>query len=130
MKKTILTLLALLASATAQAEWTAVAQNDERTDFIDRSTIRREGASVRVWSMFDFKGVPQTHQGKKHLSARQRMLINCRDETYQRQYLGLMTGRNGDGDTVIEETFKNREVKTITPESMNWWLMKEACAPQ
>ena len=59
----------LVVSGAASAEWTAVIEADEFIYYVDRTTIRRNGNFVKMWSLADFNKA-EVINGKSNLSER------------------------------------------------------------
>ena len=50
-----LTLVMMLASAPAWAEWTRVGAADDFVTYLDMDTLRKDGAMRRIWELIDLK---------------------------------------------------------------------------
>ena len=75
-----LTVLFLIATGTAHAEWTQIGVShkpgDAFTLYVDTATIQRNGNLVRIWDLQDFRE-PQTVDGQLYLSEKTQIEFDC-----------------------------------------------------
>ena len=57
MKRLLMGLLLVVTAGAASAEWTHVDDNDEFVQYVDKGSIRRNGNSVKMWGLMDYKTV-------------------------------------------------------------------------
>jgi len=67
MKKLFLTLMLVVLSSNAMAEWVEIGATDNSTLYFDSNTIRKSGNKVKMWSLSDFNSVEEV-SGDKFLS--------------------------------------------------------------
>ena len=96
MKKLLMGLLMLLVSGAAVAEWTIVDVDDELALFVDRTTIRRNGNFVKMWSLIDYKKA-KVFEGTSDLSERSQYEYDCKEERMRRLALTTFSGQMGSG---------------------------------
>ena len=101
MKKLLIILMLALASASAMAEWTPVAWNDEigLTVYADFATIRKAGNKVKMWAMYDYKTAQEIGL-YKYLSTKDLWEFHCQEEEFRVLYAIYFSGNMGNGDSV------------------------------
>jgi hypothetical protein len=67
MSKAILTMLLAVLSGNASAQWVEVGSNREQTVYAD-FTIVKEGNTVQMWDLFNFRSGQVMTLGKQYLS--------------------------------------------------------------
>ncbi len=67
MQKLLLTLMLVLISTSAMAEWVEVGSNEKFTAYADPATIQKTNNIVRMWVLIDYKTV-QTNASKPYMS--------------------------------------------------------------
>ena len=102
MKKLLIILMLALASASAMAEWTDVAGNDEvgATVYADLATIRKAGNKVKMWTMYDYK-TAQEISLYKYLSYKSQWEFDCKEEQQRNLYISYFSGNMGNGNPVF-----------------------------
>ena len=66
-------------SISVLAEWTAVEKDNVKVVYIDVTSIRRVGNTVKMWSLSDFK-VEQEVAGERFLSEKMQHAADCKEE--------------------------------------------------
>ena len=77
MCKTIFLLLLAVVSSGAAAEWVQVGANETITSYADPATIRKEGATVKMRDLCDFKTVQARPYGMPYLSQKMQREYDC-----------------------------------------------------
>jgi len=95
--KTLLLVLALLVTGSAQADWMKLGDTPDVDFYIDLSTVRKEGSLRKVWEVQDLK------QGDKSgvLSRRIRKEYDCKQERVRILYISAHSGPMLQGDSLI-----------------------------
>lgn len=92
MKKLLMGLMLLMTATAAIAEWTAVNEDDQFVDYLDRATIRRNGNFVKMWILNDYKKV-DVSGGKSNLSHRSQQEYDCKEERMRTLAITTFSGR-------------------------------------
>jgi hypothetical protein len=80
MRKAVLAMLLAVASASAAAEvWVVVGKNEKFSSYADPSSMRKQGTTVKMWDLFDYKTAQTGVGGKKFLSAKRHLEYDCKD---------------------------------------------------
>ncbi len=130
MTRLLLTMLLVLSSAPAYAEWVAVGGNEEAgvTVYADPGTIRRKGNLVKVWHLNDFKTV-QIVKGNSYLSIKAQHQYDCTEDRERILALTKFSGNMGRGHVVYTDS-NERKWRPVAAETTNQALRKIACGKQ
>jgi hypothetical protein len=117
-------LVALLMSVSlpALASWTLLFETDSSFEFIDYSTIRKDGDNRTFWTMSNLKKLD--NQG--NWSSRQRQVINCKNETMTLLQYSAFAEMSLGGPVTHEVSNVNKTVH-IAPQTFGANLMKIVC---
>jgi hypothetical protein len=98
MRTAIVTMLLVVVSGNAMAEWVEVAQDETHTTtfYVDPTTIHTSGDVVEMSSMYDFKTVAET-DGMKYLSTRGQREYDCKEGQVRLVSLSLHSRNMGAG---------------------------------
>ena len=100
MPKTILLLLLIVASSSASAEWSKLKETDDKTQYIDYTSIRKYGGFVRAWFLVDLKK-------KEELGNSSLVYVyefDCREERRRWLSVYFFSGQMGLGETIEKLT--------------------------
>jgi hypothetical protein len=125
MKK-LLTIILLIMSVNAWAEWTLSGGSDEFTQYIDIATIRRNGNFVKMWNMQDFKTVRKSASNDSYLSSKVQMEYDCKEERTRMLAFTWFTGQMGNGKVVYSDSDPGKW-QPIYPGSIGETLWDVAC---
>lgn len=101
MKRILLTILFVLASESAYAEWTFFATDGKgNTVYIDRNSVLRKGNTVKIWVLLDGTTVHETVQGRPFLSSRTLHQYDCQKERFRFLAFALFSENMGSGQLV------------------------------
>lgn len=103
----------------AIAEWTRIVETDTATFYMDISTIRKEGNTVKVWSILDFK--EKGDYGD--VSHKSRYEFDCKQERIKTLTLLPYAGHMAEGQ-LINYSRSSEEWFDIPPGS-NWAIYLE-----
>ena len=80
MRNSVLMLLLAVWSGSAAAEvWVVVGKNEKFSAYADPATMRKEGTTVKMWDLFDYKTAQTGVGGKLYLSAKRHLEYDCKD---------------------------------------------------
>ena len=129
MYKVFLAVLLVIISNGANAEWTYAggSSDDNLTVYVDLATIRKSGNIAKMWSMFDYKTIQGTGDGKQYLSVKRQDEYDCKEETF-----GLLTFTEfyenmGKGNPIYSNSAPANK-SPIEPGSLGETKWKLACA--
>ena len=125
MKKLLLTMLMLMVTTTASAEWTISGFSDSFIQYVDRATIRRNGNFVKMWNLRDYMAM-QTIADVSYFSSKRQLEYDCKEERSRRLAVSFFSGRMGNGNVVLNDNEPDKW-GPIQPESIGEALWKVAC---
>lgn len=128
MRNLILMLLLAFASNSAMAGWITVSESNSNggyTSYADPTTIRKNGNSVKMWILGDFKTAHATSDGKTWLSEKIQNEYDCKEDKTRALAITLFSGNMGEGDLVISGASPKWEPNA--PDSVGEILWKYAC---
>jgi len=101
MTRLLLTMLLVLSSAPAYAEWVSIGANNQRgmTVYTDPDTIRLKGDVVTMWSLNDYKTF-QTMGSTSYLSYKVQTEYDCAEERIRKLTSTFFSGNMGSGVVV------------------------------
>src|SRR5215831_3576195 len=84
------------------AEWVQVAGNDHlgTASYVDSGTIRRNGNTVKMWVLNDYK-TEQNVTGDPFLSTKQQVENDCTDERARTLAFTIFSSKRGKGEVVF-----------------------------
>ena len=122
----LLTLL-LLSSGPAYAEWVPVSSTDTgMTVYADPDSIRRKGALVKMWSLYDFK-TEQYVRGVPLLSSKGQIEYDCEKERLRGLAVAEFSGNMGKGTMVYTDSSEGKWIP-VAPIGVDQALWKVACS--
>lgn len=127
MKKIILTLLSVLISSSAAAEWTRLGGGLDGSDiYVDFDTVRRNGDKVKLWTMQDFK--PGKNKPKpKELSNKSYWEFDCKQELARIPGITIFSGEKGTGNIVASNYNPNEPWAPLPPDSIGQMVFDMGC---
>ena len=118
----VLTLLLMLATPLAHADWTKATEDDEAVHYIDSATLAKDGNLRSIGTMQDLK-----RRGKQGEMSRQaRWEYDCTQKRGRLLSFSLHSGPMATGQT-LASGHTPRELTFITPGSTGEALYKIAC---
>jgi hypothetical protein len=80
MKRIILTLMFVMLSDNAVAQWVRIGENDRSIAYAE-SSIRMSGDKAVMWVLFDYKSIQKSpSSGRRYSSEKSQREINCGSE--------------------------------------------------
>lgn len=123
----ILSLLLATLSGAAAAEWTAVARgNDIFSAFADKATIRKHGAYISMFGMYDFRKRDYTPDGKGLYSTVVLREYDCEGRQVRLLSAIDFSGHRGTG-TVVATSSDARRWEPIVAGALDEAYWKIAC---
>lgn len=105
MKRNLgLALVLAILSNGALAEWQGIASNDGSDLYIDRTTIRKSGTTVKMWSLVDYKVLQKLQNSAAstpYRSSKDQYEYQCEEEKVRSVYFSLHTEKMGEGEISV-----------------------------
>ena len=102
MKRLLLGLMLLMTAGAANAEWTRVSSHEKYVQYVDKTTIQRDGNLVRMWGLSDYKTVGRSIGGKEKWSVKDYSEYDCKRKQHRFAKLVDFSGRMGSGAVLFE----------------------------
>ena len=126
MKKLFLTLMLVIVSSSAMAEWILVGGNDKFTLYSDPASISKSDNTVKMLRLTDFR-TAQRIDSKYYLSTLRQDEYDCVKEQHRIIYANAYTESMGEGNVVMKVVNKPDDWKLIPPGSQGEAVWKFAC---
>ena len=104
MKRMLLSVVLVMVSANASAEWSLLASGEGKDIYVDRSTIRRSGKTVKMWDMLDYWAPQFRGESIPYMSRKGQVEYDCINERARLLYFSNHTGSKGGGETLTDQT--------------------------
>jgi hypothetical protein len=128
-KRALLALLGAACAGAVAADWTPVApDNGIYAAYADRSTIRRDGAIVRMSGMYDFAKGDFTPEGMPYYSTTTEREYDCQERRVRLIAYADHSQRFGAGAVVTATRGAPRRWEAIVEDSLDLAFWKIACA--
>ena len=125
MKKALLTLMFIVVSSSAMAEWVPVDSSKRGITYVDTATARRKaGNKVKIWELVDYKTV-QRSADFQYNSAMFQTLYDCKEKRYKLLYSSFHSENMGGG--VVRTNNNPSKWELVFPDSIVEGLWKFAC---
>lgn len=119
----------MVASSVAWADWELSGGDAEDTFYHDKTTIRKNGAIAKMWTMIDHSEVLTDGADLSYKSSKNLFVFNCKSELGELISLLRYSGSMGNGKVVYSANWKEKdwEWKPIAPGTFNEFHWKIAC---
>jgi hypothetical protein len=107
--KRLLFVLLMMTCSISWAAWEMTGNTKNDTFYHDKSTIRRNGAIAKMWSMIDSFEDETNSDGTIFKSQKVFRVANCRERTVATISLFQYSGSMGEGSVVLTRTIKESE---------------------
>lgn len=130
MFRLIFLVLLISNSSSVMAEWARFGASGDgnTTIYVDSSTIRRTGYTVKMWAMYDGKRL-NTNFAIPFMSMNLQSEYDCKDERLRTLSQSNLSGNMG-GGTVVYIDSKPSAWRPFSPGSIDEGLWKYACGRQ
>ena len=127
MYKIVGAILSAVVSAGAMAEWGNVGSNDVGTAYVDRSTIRRNGGVVKMWTLIDYASAKnESGRSSNYLSTKALYEYDCDGENVRTIYSLNHSGHMGNGEP-LNKYDQATKWEPVPPGSFSQIQLKIAC---
>ncbi|OGA31929.1 MAG: hypothetical protein A3G80_01870 [Betaproteobacteria bacterium RIFCSPLOWO2_12_FULL_62_13b] len=118
-------MLLAVVSSSASAAWVELGSNDYSTYYVDATSIRRDGDTVKMWSLLDFRKA-RTFEKLPYMSLKAQGEYDCKREQL-RVFSGTRQSENmGEGDAVSRIS-EPSEWSAVAPGGIGQAFWKFAC---
>jgi hypothetical protein len=124
MRRTVLTMLLVIFSGSATAEWIAFGSDEGRTGYIDKSSIQTNNKLVTMTYLLDYRK-PQKLAAKGYLSFKSEAEFDCEGEEYRAISTSFHSGNMGEGKIISSKG--RQESQPVEPGTVAGNLFKLAC---
>lgn len=121
-----LTLCLLVLCAPAHARWENVGLYTAGIYYVDTASVVREGETRKVLSLLDYRNTQTSNEGKKYLSIRTQLHIDCRTESVRTLHLALFAGPMASG-ALVESGGMLHEWMPAPPNTPMHQIMHKVC---
>lgn len=122
MKKVLFLILTML-SCSASAAWTEVITSDVGdTTYIDFDTLKREGNTRSFWRLTNYR----QPLSRGHVSARSKVIVDCKQETLDTVSLDIFTQHGARGAS--ENIQPDRVLVYAAPNTINAIIVRSVCS--
>jgi hypothetical protein len=131
MKRIVFSVLMTICSI-SWAEWEITGETDDRIDYHDRSTIRRNGKIAKMWTLSEYHSIQTDNTGARYKSDKTFWAFNCIEGTKSIIALLQYSGSMGRGKTVWSMNKQENDLmwEVIPPGSAGAVMFKIACRNQ
>lgn len=129
MHKVILMILLAVVSSSAMAEWVKVYFNHTETFYVDFASIQKEGNTMKMKSLTDFKTAQKTRNGIAYLSIIEAGKYDCKEGKVQVSASTMHSKKMGGGRTVLIDSslLYYADWVPLAHDSIDQILWKHAC---
>lgn len=126
----IVFIVLLTFSTYSYSQWTIYTNDDQKTIFVDPSTIRRDGNFVEFWSIHNYKFPSVEVDGSKVTSTKGRSRYDCKNELQRTLFFTMYEGEIGTGRVLGVQNYINEKPNwsPIVPDSPNMIIFKRVCS--
>jgi hypothetical protein len=121
-----LTVCLLVLCAPAHARWENVGLYTAGIYYVDTASVVREGETRKVLSLLDYRNTQTSNEGKKYLSIRTQLHIDCRMESVRTLHLALFAGPMASG-ALVESGGMLHEWMPAPPNTPMHQIMHKVC---
>lgn len=129
MNRVIVSLLLVLASANACAEWVKVADsmNGKVHHYLDPATLKKQGKIMRVVTLTDYEEPQPVSESQRFHSVKMQDEFDCASQTARHLSLTALAGNMGAGEIVATEP-RAAPVRKVVPDTADEDMWKYVCA--
>lgn len=125
--RAILAFVLTVAGGGAAAEvWVKVGENEKFRAYYDPASMRKEGNTVKMWDMFDYRTALSTPAGKKYLSVKRHTEYDCKQGRTRVYELSYHSENLSKGE-VVAASAVNFDWSVVAKGSSDELLLDSAC---
>jgi len=119
-----LLVLSLLSVITVHAAWEKVSENSRSINYIDKTTIRKDGDLRKVWRLSDLKQREMTGE----MSVRIRVEHDCKEDRFRYLYISNHSEAMAGGEIIHQGNKEDKDWSEVPPETLSAAVHKIVCA--
>ena len=123
IQKVILLLVLSFLCNSVFADWVLLSENEFATQYIDPSTLKREGKFRRLWELNDYK----TRQPEGHHSVRSKKIYDCQGERWKYLSITAFSEPYGKGSTIYSSDDEDVNWRLIPPRTPAAIALERIC---
>jgi len=116
----------LIHSAPVHARWENLGLHTAGIYYIDTASVVREGETRRLMSLLDYRSTQSSNEGKKYLSIRTQLHIDCKTQTVRTLHLALFAGPMASG-ALVQSGGMLHEWMPVLPNTPMHQIMYKVC---
>ena len=125
-----LALVLLLAAMPAWADWSPAAEGESVYVYADKTTIRKRGNIVKLWTMYDLRKPDKLYDGREYLSFIMQDEYNCAEEQGRTLAATYYSENFGAGTSLKSTNTPNSVWAPVVPRSIGMAIFDVACGKQ
>lgn len=126
MNRIIMMLLLAAISSNVMAEWVRIEENENMTAYVNPSTVRKNGDTVGMRTLFDYKTV-QTMNGGFYSSLEGQDEYDCKQNQRRTSYFSMHTANMG-GGKIVSTKHPQPNWKPVRPHTFDEYFWIYACS--
>lgn len=129
LSKKLLFVTLLVVSTQSFGQWTIYTNDDQKTIYIDTSTIRRDGSFIEFWDIHNYKFPSIEVDGSKVTSTKGKRRYDCKNELQRTLFFTMYEGEKGTGRVLGVQNYINEKPdwSPIIPDTPNMIILKRLC---
>ena len=130
LSKKLLLVTLLVVSTQSFGQWTIYTNDDQKTIYIDTSTIRRDGSFIEFWDIHNYKFPSIEVDGSKVTSTKGKRRYDCKNELQRTLFFTMYEGEKGTGRVLGVQNYINEKPdwSPIIPDTPNMIILKRLCS--
>jgi hypothetical protein len=116
VQRILISLMLLVTTAAANAEWTTIGKTNEFTAYVDKTTIQHGGRFIKMNSLKNLEVPKRVGDDPPYLSLRAQVEYDCTDKQQRTLSLTFLSGNMGEGKVIFTDPLTS-EWTPITPTS-------------
>jgi hypothetical protein len=130
LSKKLLFVTLLVVSTQSFGQWTIYTNDDQKTIYIDTSTIRRDGSFIEFWDIHNYKFPSIEVDGSKVTSTKGKRRYDCKNELQRTLFFTMYEGEKGTGRVLGVQNYINEKPdwSPIIPDTPNMIILKRLCS--
>ncbi len=115
---------AFVAASSAHAGWSVLGESEDYTLYLDPGSLRRDGDTLRIWVLQDFK-TPSRGSGAR--SYRLLEQVDCKKGRVRILSSSLHAGAKATGEVLKAETMQDEAWRPAEPGTPAAYVLEEIC---
>jgi hypothetical protein len=108
----------------AQAQWEKISENNDLINYIDKSTIKKDGNLRKIWRLTDLKKREITGE----MSIRMMVEHDCKEDLFRYLFVSNHSDPMAGGRIINQVRKDEKEWSQVPPETLSATIHKIVCA--